>query len=110
MNTTPKLCVLLVLVVFLAAAAGCLDPSLRMIPQARTAPPPYAFNESGAFSWQVVWGKSQSAFARSISSMTRKGFRLHDLEVYRDEDATRFAGIFLKDSRRGQVRWRRTRS
>jgi hypothetical protein len=81
-----------------------------MIRQARTVPPPYKFDESGVFSWRVVWGKSQSAFVRSISSMTRKGYRLHDLEIYRDEGATRFAGIFLKDSRRGQVRWRRTHS
>jgi hypothetical protein len=110
MSITSKRCLLLVSIVWLFAAAGCLGPSWRPVPKARTTGPPYAFNEFGAFSWKVVWGQSQSYFSRSISSMTRQGYRLHDLEVYNDEGDTRFAGIFLKDSRQAYVRWRLTRS
>ena len=102
-------CVLLVSIAVLPAAMGCLGPSWRPVPKARTTSPPYAFNENGSFSWKAVWGQSQSYFSRSISSMTRDGYRLSDLEVYKDEGDTRFAGIFLKDSRRGYVRWRLTR-
>ena len=110
MITTARRFTLLVSVLWLFVASGCLGPSFRIVPPARTTSPPYAFDESGAFSWKVVWGMSQSVFARSVSSMTRDGFRLHDMEAYKDEGDTRFAGIFLKDSRRGLVRWRLTRA
>ncbi len=109
MNTAFKRCALIVLVLLAVAAQGCLSPSWKPVPKARTSGPPYAFDESGAFPWKVVWGKSQSYFSKSISSMRSQGYRLHDLEVYKDEGDTRFAGIFLKDPRGAYVRWRLTR-
>jgi hypothetical protein len=110
MITIVRRCVLVISVLWLFAASGCLGPSFGIVPPARTTSPPYAFDESGAFSWKTVWGMSQSVFSKKVSSMTRDGYRLHDMEVYHDEGNTRFAGIFLKDSRRGYVRWRLTRS
>ena len=97
-------------VLCLAGTAGCLDPTGALVPRAKTTPPPPTFDESGSFAWRVVWGMSQAEFARNVRTLKRQGYRPHDLEVYRYEDQTRFAGIFLKDPRAWQARWRRTRS
>ena len=93
----------------LLAATGCMDPMGWGIPEARTSPPPAAFNETGSFGWYAAWGMAQSDLGRYVAEQKRRGMRLHDIEVYKDEGATRFAGIWLKDPRAWYGRWRYTR-
>jgi len=94
----------------LLAVAGCVDPFGWSIPRARTTPPPAAFDETASFAWRAAWGMSQASLGRYVADYKASGYRLHDLEVYREEGATRFAGIWLKDGRAWQGRWRYTRA
>ena len=98
------------LLISVAFPPGCLDPTGRPIPQVDKTSQRPPFDETGSFPWKVVWGMSQAEFGRHVSKYQREGYRPHDLEAYRDEGNTRFAGIFLKDGRGWQVRWRSTRS
>jgi len=93
----------------LLALVGCVDPFGWTIPRARTQPPPAAFDETRSFAWRNAWGMSQSSLARYVAELKAEGYRPHDLEVYRDEGFTRFAAIWLKDSRAWQARWRSAR-
>ena len=94
----------------LLATAGCMDPMGWTIPKARETPPPATFDETGTFGWYAAWGMSQSDLDQYVARQKRKGLRLHDLEVYKEEGATRFAGIWLKDPRAWYGRWRYTRA
>jgi len=94
----------------LLALTGCVDPFGWSISKARTTPPPAAFDEAASFAWRAAWGMSQSSLARYVADYKRDGYRPHDLEVYREEGATRFAGIWLKDPRAWQARWRYARA
>ncbi len=94
---------LIAIVLTALTSGGCVE-----IPDARTEPPPETFDETASYGWRVVWGMSQDEFGRAVETYKQEGYRLDDLEVYRDESVTRFAGIFLKDSRAWQARWRQT--
>ena len=94
----------------LLATAGCVDPMGLTIAKARETSPPATFDETGSFGWYVAWGMSQSELDQYVARQKSKGFRLHNLEVYKDEGATRFAGIWLKDSRAWYARWRYKRA
>ncbi len=93
---------LLALALIALGGVGCGD--LSGIPQARTEPPPNAFDEMASYAWQAAWGMSQDEFDKYCQQQTQAGYRLHDIEVYRYDDQTRFAGIWLKDPRA----WRAT--
>lgn len=94
----------------LLCLTGCLGPFLSPIPKASTAPPPPTFNESAGFHWRAWWGMSQDTLGRTVADLKREGYRLHDIEVYREEGHTRFAAIWLKDPRLWGGWWRQTRS
>jgi len=101
---------LLAVLALLLAAAGCQQLDWWSIPRARTSPPPQTFNEFNSFGWRLWWDMAQSDLSRQVEKLKAQGYRLHNLEVYRNvEHHTRFAAIFLKDSRAwyGRWRWRR---
>lgn len=90
--------------------AGCADPAGWRIPEARKTPPPSTFDEAESLPWRAAWGMSQADLGRYVAEYKSEGYRPHNLEVYREEGGTRFAGIWLKDGRGWHVRWRSTRA
>ena len=93
----------------LTLTPGCGDPLGWDIPDARTSAPPEAFSELASHAWYATWGASQAAFNRKVTQYAAEGYRLADLEIYRYDGQTQFAGIWLKDHRAWKAWWQHDR-
>lgn len=87
---------------------ACFDPTGVTIPQASVESPPQTFDELAPQTWRAAWGKGQDSFGRYVEEQKAEGYRPHVLELYRYEEETLFAGIFIQDYRAWQGRWRQT--